>query len=715
LPPTGPGYFKNGQLQYIFLYIYLTLVFLYSYSFYMFWSNSWVSIFCSKETFMRIVYKISRILAGIVTVLSLIGWIPMAASAFTAGEFIVSPQTINIGTVRVLPGATAGPFSFSISVVGGPVPDPPVVGEDGEVITEGETATFFLATNAPWITLSTAEGESPSSFTAEVTVSETMGEGQWESRITVLSGLDPNTEPVSIPVSLTVIRSIGDLLTVSPTSLDLVVSEENAGQQTFPITITNADPNKSTYDWSAQTDVPWLTLSRYSGTGNTAISLTADPQLMAMNEDTDGDGILDSATGTVIFRSDLNEQQTTDPVVLTVRFTTAPITQTTDLSVHPAQLFWSVEKDALTGTIPLDAQILQVFSGPAGWTASTDVQFLSINGGAGLVSADPYGQLSVAPATDLIQAMAYGNHTGTITITDRYSQFFRQIPVTINIRQPGEAVSPPAPPPETYQISPYYSMIETAAASKLHLQLPVPDGMAYQPTPVMCQEAGGQWLDRDNVLGNLNEYCSLNQYVYVLMEFPQMAPGLIYAWDKLGQFFLAYNNGIKISGADAHTYADGPVPVIPVGPVQLLEYHGTMVISTRIGANLSTAVETQRIQINIRTLEGTWKVTESYNGVLYSYDAANFLNLYRKPLEPGYYAGNWGITPVNVLPGDGVSWLHEMSFVQNGLTFTYQIQALSAGQMSGIWRFTWPGGAGNWETFQASRQLQLPSLPLLPW
>jgi hypothetical protein len=62
-----------------------------------------------------------------------------------------------------------------------------------------------------------------------------------------------------------------------------------------------------------------------------------------------------------------------------------------------------------------------------------------------------------------------------------------------------------------------------------------------------------------------------------------------------------------------------------------------------------------------------------------------------------------------------MSWLHEMSFVQNGLTFTYRIQTLSAGQMSGIWRFTWPGGAGNWETFQASRQLQLPSLPLLPW
>ena len=664
---------------------------------------------------MRIVYKITRMLTGILGVLLLIGWIPAAVSAFTAAEFIVSPGAIDIGTVRVLPGATAGPFSFSIAVVGGPAPDPPVVGEDGETTTDGETARFFATTDASWVTLSATEGESPGSITATVNVSETMGEGRWEASITIMSGLDPATEPVYIPVSVTVMRSIGDLLTVSPTSLDLVVSEENAGQQTYPIAITNADPNKTTYDWSAQTDVPWLTLSRYSGTGNTTISLTADPQLLAMNADFDGDGILDSATGTVIFRSDLNAQQTTDPVVLTVRLTTAPVTQTADLSVHPGQLFWSIEKDPLAGAISLDPQILQIFSGPAGWIASTDVNFLSINGGAGLVSADPYGQLSITPVSSLIQTMAYGNHSGTITISDRYSQFFRQIPVTINIRRPGEAVSPPAPPPETYQISPYYSMIETAAASKLHLQLPVPDGLVYQPTPMMCQEAGGQWLDRDNVPGNLNEYCSLNQYVYVLMEFPQMAPGLIYAWDKLGQFFLAYENGVKTSGADGHTYADGPVPVIPVGPVQLLEYHGTMVISTRIGVNLNTAVETQRIQINIRTLEGTWKVTESYNGVLYSYDAANFLKLNRKPAEPGYYAGTWGITPVNVLPGDGVSWLHEMSFVQNGLTFTYQIQALSAGEMSGIWRFTWPGGAGNWETFQASRQLLLPSLPLLPW
>ncbi|MFN2356928.1 MAG: BACON domain-containing protein [Desulfotignum sp.] len=651
---------------------------------------------------MGIVYKMSRIL----TVLLLTGWLTASASAFTAGELKVSPEAIEIGTVRLLPGTASGSFSFSIAVVGGPVPDAPVQAEEEEAESAEETASFFAATDAPWITLSSAEGEAPGSITAEVTVSEGMGEGRWDGNITIMSGLDPDTDPVSIPVSLTVVRSIGDQLTVSPTSLNLVVTEKNAGQQTFPVDIINADPDKSAYDWSAQTDAAWLTLSRYSGTGNDTISLTANPQLLSMNEDFDGDGMLDGATGTVIFRSNLNSEQNADPVVLTVQLRTA---RSTDLSVHPGQLFWSIEKDAASGEISFDPQILQVFSGPAGWTASTDVNFLSIDNGAGQVSADPYGQLSVSPVSGLVRAMEYGNHTGTITISDRYSQFFRNIPVTINIRRPGEPVSLPVPAPEMYQISPYYSMIETAAASQLHLQLPVPDSLVYHPTPMMCQDAGGQWLDPDNVPGNLNEYCSLNQYVYVLMEFPQMAPGLVYAWDKFGQFFLAYNNGIKTSGADAHTYADGPVPFIPFGPVQLLEYHGSMVISTRVGADLNTAVETQRIQINLRTLEGTWNVTESYNGMLYSYGNANLLNLNRKPAEPGYYTGTWGTTPVTVVPGDGITYLHQLSFMQYGITFTYEIQTLSAGQMSGRWRFTWPGGAGNWETFQAGRQLQLPS------
>jgi hypothetical protein len=435
-----------------------------------------------------------------------------------------------------------------------------------------------------------------------------------------------------------------------------------------------------------------------------------NPVLLPLRLDLNGDGVLNGDVGTVTIYSNL----TPEPVTLTVQ---AGIGPSYDLSVHPGQLFWSIEKGADTEILSLDPQYLQVFAGQTGWTVSCDVHFLTTLA-IDLPTADttndtqlsthPYGRVEVTPIPELIRGMDYGYHTGTITISDRFSQFFRQIPVTLHIRQPGESVGLPVQAPDVYQISPYYSMIETAAAGLLNLQLPVPDGLAYYPTEMMCRDAGGVWIDPDNVPGNLNESCSLNQQVYVLMAFPEMMPGQVYAWNQFGEFQLAFDSGIKITGADTYTYADGPVPVIPVGPVQMLGYSGTMIISTRIGPDLNTAVESQRIQVNLRTLDGRWQVTESYNGQMYTYDNANLLELNHSPGLVGYYNGTWGGVPVNVLPGDGVTWLHQMEFSLNGIQYTYQIQSLSAGKMTGKWRFSWPGGTSNWETFSATRQLLLP-------
>jgi hypothetical protein len=416
--------------------------------------------------------------------------------------------------------------------------------------------------------------------------------------------------------------------------------------------------------------------------------------------------------GTVTIRS----SQMVEPAILTV---SAGIAPSYDLSVYPGQLYWSIEKEGDNQTLDLDPQYLQVFAGQTGWTVSTDVHFLTIRvtdeTGALIdtqISTHPYGRVEVTPIAGLIQGMDYGYHSGNITISDRYSQFFQIIPVTIHIRQPGESIEMPVTSPESYQIRPDYIMIETAAAGILHLQLPVPESMAYYPTQTACDDAQGQWIDPDTIPGNLNEYCSLNQHVYVLMEFPEMAPGMIYAWNRLGEFSLAYVNGIKTPEADAFTYADGPVPVIPVGPVQLLEYHGSMIISTRIGQNLNEAVEIQRIQINIRTPEGTWNVTESYQGEVYSYDSSQRLELNRTPGAPGYFNGTWGSTTVNVVPGDGLTWLHQIEFSEKGIHYIYQIQALSANQMSGKWHFSWSGGESSWETFQAHRQMLLPRFPM---
>ncbi len=149
------------------------------------------------------------------------------------------------------------------------------------------------------------------------------------------------------------------------------------------------------------------------------------------------------------------------------------------------------------------------------------------------------------------------------------------------------------------------------------------------------------------------------------MKFPEMLPDTVFSWDRYGQFSPAFVNGVKVPGADYLTYADGPVSVIPVGPVQLLGYHGTMVISARLGADLDNARELQRIQINIRTLAGQWRVTESYFGFFYTYDRANPLELAWDPARTGY-AGTWGSIPVTTAPGDGAQVLHYLNFPPTG-------------------------------------------------
>ena len=314
-----------------------------------------------------------RIIAGSF----LMVWLPMASFAFTPGAFVVSPAEIDLGTVRVLPGSSAGPYAFSISVVGGPVPDSDEVADpdSGDVVTSDsdEEATFFASSDAPWLTLDPTEGTAPGSITATATVSETMSSGVWTANVTIVSGLDPNTEPAIIPVTINVIRSIGDLLTVSPTKLDIQMTDQNVSQQTFPITIANADPNKPTdFQWSARSDVGWLVLSADEGWGNTTVSLRVDPEAIYLNNDTDANGIPDAAVGIVTFRSSLN----TEAITLTVNATILP---STEPSVSPSQLYWTVEKSSADAALTFSTQRLQVFGFESGWTAASDAGFVSVH------------------------------------------------------------------------------------------------------------------------------------------------------------------------------------------------------------------------------------------------------------------------------------------------------------------------------------------------
>ncbi|WP_289020748.1 hypothetical protein [Desulfobacter postgatei] len=136
--------------------------------------------------------------------------------------------------------------------------------------------------------------------------------------------------------------------------------------------------------------------------------------------------------------------------------------------------------------------------------------------------------------------------------------------------------------------------------------------------------------------------------------------------------------------------------------------YGTVVVSLRIGNNLSSAVEIQRLLISLQTLEGQWTVTEAYNGSYYVYDFAPLTVDRIIDGQPGYTA-SWENMPVSVSFGDGSNWLYQLSFEQEeGIYYTYQIQRLSGSQMSGQWRYTWPGTSSDWETFEAQRPLTFP-------
>jgi hypothetical protein len=536
-----------------------------------------------------------------------------------------------------------------------------------------------------------------------------MGSGVWTANVTIVSGLDPDTEPVTIPVTITVIRSIGDLLTVSPSTLDLQMTSENVSEQTFPVTIANADPNKPTdFTWSARTDVSWLVLSADEGSGNTTVSLRVDPDAIYLNTDTVGDGMPDAAVGTITFRSDLNAEETT----LTVN---ATILSSAEPSVSPSQLYWTVEKSTADTALTFSSQRLQVFGFESGWTAASDMGVVSalLYNAKGETSSelgtviitDPYGWVEVTPEAELLSDMDYGTYTGYITVSDLNGENQIQIPITINIREPGEAVFLPV-----VDFTNAYSQMEAAESSLINVQIPVPEDIAYYSTAATCQAAGGTWIDPDNtLLDSLDAYCSLNQHAYVLLERQDMDPGMVYAVTKTGELALAYENGIKVSGADALSYADGPVSYIPFGPLQMIGSYGTVVVSLRIGTDLSSAVESQRLLISLQTPDGQWTVTEAYKGDYYVYDFAP-LTIERLDGQSGYTA-SWEDMPVTVSIGDGSTWLYQLYFEENGINYTYQIQSLSGNQMSGQWQYTWRNTSSDWETFEAQRQLWPLSFP----
>lgn len=609
----------------------------------------------------------------------------------------LSPNFVDLGTIRLLGGESYGPVGFTVSISGGPIP------------SEGKQATFQAASDQPWLQAVPSSGNVPGTTTVQVTISDRMV-GSFQGTVTITTST-PTPEGGTITasgtviVTLTVERAIGDLLIVSPSTLDVEFTTNNLTPQVFPLDIRNADPEGMVPTWSAEAQVPWLRVDPASGTGNTVATLTVDPRLVPLTSS------VSSVEGTIVFRSNL----VSEPVTVTVRLTVVVVSNER-ISVYPSYLYWNIVRSS-DGTLEsFSEEILTVASQNDGWIVWTDAPFVTLTsldglvGGAQLMGSGVGTRLSVMPSAQVLAGYGYGRYEGRIMVSNLPGDAMRIVPVIVEIRRPEDPITPPIPPNTFLQSVPGYVLVEAVDTVWFEMLLSPPETVNQYASKEACLAAGGVWMDPDNVPGTLDETCSLDQKVYVLAAVPDAIPGRVYVLSAHHPAGLteAYLNGVKLPGADQWYYSAGPVPYIPIGPMQLLGLYGRVHVSVRVGCDLASAQEVQRVQINVRTVEGSWLITENYQGSSYSYGPSRPLTLARQSAGSAVYVGSWDGASVTCSPGDGVRQLYLLEFTENGVRYVYEIQSLTANKMKGRWMFSTSGITSQWETFEGSRLTFVP-------
>ncbi len=607
---------------------------------------------------------------GVFTGLLLVLWLCLMGAVGSAlAAITVAPGDVDLGTISLTPGK-----EVTLSV-------PVSITTDNSV---NET-DYVAGVDKPWLTVDPASGTLPGSATLKVTLNEFVDEGDHKATVTFTSNLGASD---TVTVKVTVKRIIGNILTVSPTALEVDITSNDLSPRDFPVDIRNANPDKPDFQWSASSAAEWLSLAPVTGTGNATATLTIDPEHLPVTSDGN------YAEGKITVLSSLS-----GPVEITVRARVVAGSKER-LSVYPSYLHWSVER-AVDGTLDtLDSETIFILSQNNGWIIQTDIPFITLTGE--LMGTGTKTSLTVQPNT-LLAGYGYGRFTGNIIVSNLNGDATRIVPVTIDIRRPGEPVQMPMPPFAIYQSEPGYALVEATDAGWFEMYLAGPQVDRYTSSQA-CVTAGGVWADPDTIPGTLDEFCTLDEKVYVLLSCPDVLPGYVFAWSSHhpNGIGIVTRNGVRDPLADNWYYSLGSVPVIPFGPMRLLGFSGLINVSVRTGANLSSAQEIQRVQVNVRTPVGSWMVSENYQGVVYNYGSSRLLNLMRVPGSLDL-AGDWGGTPVVCRPGDGTTYLYTVEFTEGGFYYVYEIDRLTGDKMNGRWLFQYGGQSSGWNTFEGTR------------
>ncbi len=637
--------------------------------------------------------KAGRVFLGKILIGCLLTLLTYVSSVY---GITVNPTQINL-EVEVPPAAQPETYQYQISVTQ----------------CRNDNCTYSTSVDQPWMSVDPSSGPVPGFFTLTISVSNEMLEGEHIGHVTVVGS---DGESPTVTVRLVIRRIIANKLLVNPNNITFRFTRANLSKRTFTVEVTNANYERNDFKWSAETSVSWLTVTPSTGQGDTKVQVTIDPSLLKAGSYC-GSGC-DYEAGVITFRSNLPVANPEDAEAkLTVNvFMEAP----NELTVFPSYLFWSVERKS-DGTLDdFTEQVLHVYAGAYGFSISYNVPWIKttlLNPAEGetpdsLASRNSEGIFQVVPVKEILQNYGFGRYEGVLTVVDRGSAFYREVPIIVEVRKPGDPVNLPVNPPRITQSIPGFIMIEATDAHSLHMLLHVDDNFTFYPTKDACESAGGTWVDPfiGNTSWTVAPYCSLSEKVYVLLNAPYNKPNKVYAYThNVGEkFVLVFDNGALVAPVDPF-FSIGPVPYADFGPMPLAGLKNRLFISVRSGTEVGSTREMQEIQVNINTLEGSWMITETYRGQTYRYDANNLLRLTPNP-DGLSYSGFWGTTPVSASLGDGITYLYKIEFQEKGIIYEYVVTYLSATEMKGKWRFC-HGGCSSWESFSGSRTTQFVGNP----
>lgn len=221
------------------------------------------------------------------------------------------------------------------------------------------------------------------------------------------AGIPP---PVALPV-------IG----ASPTSLAFVATQGGTSPVTQTVSLSNQ--GGGTLTWTASDDMPWLTLSPASGTGNGAVTLTVNSSTLTAG----------SYSATVRLNA-TGASTVTLPVTLTVA--TAPVPPA--IGASPTSLSFTAVQGA--SPAPKSLTISNTGGGTLTWTASENAPWLTLSRASGTGN----GTVTLTAATS---SLTSGTYAATVTMTAAgAAPVTVPVSLTVTATAPPPVVPPPTPP-----------------------------------------------------------------------------------------------------------------------------------------------------------------------------------------------------------------------------------------------------------------------------